>query len=237
MAGRVFTWPNLISLGRIALVPVFAVALVQGGGAEGGVQARRVALGLFVLMAVSDFLDGWLARRLEWQSPLGAFLDPLADKLLITTSVVLLALPMTAVTGAPVGRLPVWVAAVIIGKDVWISLGAWAVHRLSPSRQLRPGLLGKASTVVQALLVVALLAGPEVDAGLAAVGRATEEVVATATDEGTGESAGQDVVARGQGIYRTFIAGLEWLAAGVAVAATAAYTIRELRAYKSTPRQ
>ena len=82
-------WPNRITLGRMLLVGPFVVCLLNMDE-PGRNWLRWAAVGIFAAMAVSDLLDGYLARRLHDESPLGKFLDPLADKLLITAAVLIL---------------------------------------------------------------------------------------------------------------------------------------------------
>jgi CDP-diacylglycerol--glycerol-3-phosphate 3-phosphatidyltransferase len=77
--------PNLLTIGRIVLILPFALLFL-----DGGTGARWASLGLFLLAAATDWLDGWLARRLDALSPLGRMLDPIADKLLVATSLLLL---------------------------------------------------------------------------------------------------------------------------------------------------
>ncbi len=137
--------PNLLSGMRILLVVPFALALVG----EGFV----LALSLFVIAALTDGLDGWLARRFGWQSQLGGLLDPAADKLLVAVSVTFFAW---------LSLVPVWVAAVVLGRDLVIVLGALYYRwRIGPV-QWGASLLGKASTAAQLSLILTVLvvAGP-----------------------------------------------------------------------------
>lgn len=132
--------PNALTAARILLTPFIGWLLAAG--------EPRAALTLLAAAALTDAADGWLARRLDARSPLGAFLDPLADKLLAAT--VYLGL-------AASGRLPVWLAVLVLGRDVLIlAFAAWALGR----RRLRsfpPSLWGKLSTVLQFSLGVACL--------------------------------------------------------------------------------
>ena len=83
------SWPNRITFARILLIPLFVLALIQAR--EGQPLFRWVGLGLLMLMCAGDALDGFLARRLHKRSRLGAFLDPLADKLLMTSGFLIMA--------------------------------------------------------------------------------------------------------------------------------------------------
>lgn len=132
--------PNLICLLRIALVwPV--VELIWG-------ERYAEALGLFVVAAVSDGLDGFLAKRFGWTSELGKFLDPLADKLLLVAMFI---------TTTWCGLVPWWLAAAVIARDVSIGLGA-LVYRLwfGPLRG-RPTWISKANTAMQLAYILAVI--------------------------------------------------------------------------------
>jgi cardiolipin synthase (CMP-forming) len=132
--------PNLISLVRIALVWPIVAALNAG--------EQLAALSLFVAAAVSDGLDGYLAKRFDWTSELGKFLDPVADKLLLVTVFVELAW---------LGLVPWWLTAVVVARDVLIALGA-LVYRLwvGPLRG-RPTVLSKINTAAQLLYVMLVM--------------------------------------------------------------------------------
>lgn len=124
--------PNLICLIRIALIWPIATALQAG--------ELRAALVLFVVAAVSDGLDGYLAKRFNWTSELGKVLDPLADKLLLVT---------VFVESAWLGLIPWWLTAAVVARDVTIGLGA-LIYRLwfGPLRG-RPTILSKINTALQ----------------------------------------------------------------------------------------
>jgi cardiolipin synthase (CMP-forming) len=132
--------PNLICLIRIALVWPIAVALNAG--------EQLAALSLFVAAAVSDGLDGYLAKRFNWTSELGKFLDPLADKLLLVT---------VFVESAWLGLVPWWLTAAVLARDILIALGA-LVYRLwfGPLRG-RPTVLSKINTAAQLLYVMLVM--------------------------------------------------------------------------------
>ncbi|HXJ33936.1 MAG TPA: CDP-diacylglycerol--glycerol-3-phosphate 3-phosphatidyltransferase [Candidatus Eisenbacteria bacterium] len=98
--------PNLLSLCRIALVPIVVVVLMWPGPVP-----RAVAAGLFIVACITDYLDGWLARRRQSTTVLGQFLDPLADKLLVAAVLIMLA----AVPPDP--RVPGWMAVVIVLRE------------------------------------------------------------------------------------------------------------------------
>ena len=102
--------PNLLSLFRIAIVPVVVVLLAWPGPV-----VRAVAAGLFIVACITDYLDGWLARRRQSTTVLGQFLDPLADKLLVAGVLIMLA-------GAPLEpRVPAWMAVVIVLREIAVT--------------------------------------------------------------------------------------------------------------------
>ena len=158
-------WPNRITIARIALVPPFVICLLYMNTDWFG--WRYVGLALFVVMAISDAFDGFLARHLGESTPLGRFLDPVADKLLTTCAVILLAIDATAVPGF---RLPGWVAVIAIGKDVLTVLGFGLVYIATGEYFVRPRFWGKACTLVQLLMVGYVLVAPELPLVLQRIG-------------------------------------------------------------------
>ena len=121
---------------------------------------RHAALGVFVVMAASDLLDGLLARRLDLRTRLGAILDPLADKTLIICSVLLLAWDRAAVPGH---KLPNWVVIAVVGKDLWVIGGFLVVYLVTDRFRIRPTLAGKAATFGQLVMVTGVLLSPDLD--------------------------------------------------------------------------
>ncbi|WP_316676653.1 CDP-diacylglycerol--glycerol-3-phosphate 3-phosphatidyltransferase [uncultured Tolumonas sp.] len=147
------TLPNILTLLRILAVPVFAIAVWYGYGVEACV--------IFAAAGLTDMLDGYVARRFNQKSTVGAVLDPAADKLLMTTAFVLLAMPI----GHLAIRIPAWVAILAISRDVIISLVAlMSAGHFDPSR-FRPTPLGKLTTAVQLVAISVTLLfnalGPE----------------------------------------------------------------------------
>ncbi len=133
--------PNLISVIRILLIVPITFALVHDDLAK--------TLGLFAVAAVSDGADGLLAKRFGWQTELGAMLDPAADKLLLTTVFVTLAL---------LGAIPIWLMVVAISRDLIIVLGALAYRIYCGPLQIRPTVISKLNTVGQLLFVASVIA-------------------------------------------------------------------------------
>ncbi len=160
---RALNWPNRISLMRLLLVAPFIVLVLNQNHPEWE-WARRAALGIFVVMALSDFLDGMLARRMNLKTRLGAILDPLADKVLIICSAVLLSLPDSAVydRGAEF-PLPNWVVVAIVGKDLYVIAGFIVIYLVTDRFRVRPTIAGKACTFGQLVMVVAVLAAPDLN--------------------------------------------------------------------------
>jgi cardiolipin synthase len=145
-----FSLPNLLSLLRMALVPVFVISVLDGD--------LRGALWVFVAAGVTDALDGFIARFWKQQTVLGAYLDPAADKLLLVTSYVVLAIPN--LHGGYV--LPVWVSALVIARDLVIVIVALILHLASGVSRFPPSLLSKVNTGTQVVTVLlVLLSGVE----------------------------------------------------------------------------
>lgn len=156
---RVLNWPNRISLVRLLLVAPFIV-LIMNQNDPSWPWARRAALAIFVVMAVSDFLDGLLARRMNLRTRLGAILDPLADKALIISSAVVLSLSDSSVPGL---RLPNWMVVAIVGKDLYVMAGFIVVYLVTDRFRVRPTIFGKTCTFGQLVMVVAVLAAPDLN--------------------------------------------------------------------------
>lgn len=133
--------PNALSCVRVALILPIGGALAFG--------QHGLACLLFVLAAVSDGLDGWVARRFHWTSKFGAALDPAADKLLMAAIFLTLTL---------LGHIHLWLAALVVLRDVIIVLGAMAYRRLIGPVDGAVTILGKLSTTIQLMYVCFVLA-------------------------------------------------------------------------------
>jgi len=143
-----FNLPNLLTWQRILAIPLLvAVYLVPWEGWS--MESRNlVATVIFVLAAVTDWVDGYLARRLGQQTPFGAFLDPVADKLLVCVALVML---------LELGRVDSGVAAIIIGREIAISaLREW-MATIGARRSVAVSSLGKVKTVLQLVAIPLLL--------------------------------------------------------------------------------
>lgn len=131
-----FNLPNSLTLLRILLVPVFTYYFLAGD--------YRIALGIFVITGLTDVVDGYLARRLQLKTTLGAALDPAADKLLMFVTFIVLAM---------VGLVPVWLAVLVIFRDLWI-IGGLAVIKFSHIPiHFKPSRLSKLTTFFQLLTI------------------------------------------------------------------------------------
>jgi cardiolipin synthase len=133
--------PNLITALRILLIAPIAVSLLH--------HRLLVALGLFFVAAVSDLLDGFLAKRFSWQSTLGGVLDPAADKLLLATSFVVLAV---------MHLVPLWLMATAVARDLIIVSGAIAYRLWLGPVEARPSNLSKLNTLCQAAFILCVIA-------------------------------------------------------------------------------
>lgn len=137
---KLATIPNLICLLRIALTVPIVILLAEGRYDE--------TLVLFAVAAASDILDGYLAKTFGWTSELGKFLDPFADKLLLVS---------VFITLAVIGLVPVWLAAIAVLRDVIIGAGAGVYKLLFGPVEGRPTLPSKLNTLVQLLFVIAVV--------------------------------------------------------------------------------
>jgi len=156
-------WANRITIFRILLIVPFVSFMLKINDpalSEAGRQGMRYAsVVLFVLMAVSDSVDGYLARRKNQITKLGAFLDPIADKLLITSACLLL-----ASQAGHVGEflLPPTVVVFIIGKDLFLLIGFVIVYLITSKIHIAPVFVGKLATTLQLSMVAGILIAPEV---------------------------------------------------------------------------
>lgn len=140
-----YTLPNLLTLFRIALVPVFLLLFFAPVS-----WAREGCAAIFALAAVTDWLDGYLARRMGLVSPIGAFLDPVADKLMVAAALILL------VQSDPTPWLAV-PAIVIVGREITVSaLREWMAE-LGARAQVAVSMVGKFKTAAQMVAVILLL--------------------------------------------------------------------------------
>lgn len=145
---KILTIANLLTFLRIGLIPVFAILLVY--------QKEGWALAVFTIAGVSDGIDGFIARRMKQESELGTIIDPIADKLLMTTAFIMLTIPGMLSEGRHL-PVPFWVTAAVIGRDIAIIAVAGAINVMTGFRGFQPSWLGKASTFVQVTGVILIL--------------------------------------------------------------------------------
>ena len=142
-----FTIPTLLTWARIAAIPLI-IGVYSHFVSWDMVTRNLVATGLFVLFALTDWLDGWLARKLNQTSAFGAFLDPVADKFLICASLLVL---------LDHNRVDSLIALIIIGREIAISaLREW-MAQIGASRSVAVHMVGKAKTLVQMVAIPFLL--------------------------------------------------------------------------------
>ena len=158
MSSRIVTIPNLLTVFRMVLIPIFVSLLFY--------QRFLLALVVFIAAGITDGLDGLLARRFHQQSQLGTILDPIADKLMLVTAFVVLS--MRSVFPQPLPKhlpVPFWVTVAAISRDVFIIVGAAAINMMTGFRGFRPSLLGKINTTVQIIAIAAIIFAASVPRG------------------------------------------------------------------------
>jgi CDP-diacylglycerol--glycerol-3-phosphate 3-phosphatidyltransferase len=143
------TTANKITIFRVLLIPFFIVQVLYY--IEYGVEWHRLAAVLtFGVAALSDGLDGYIARRYNQRSQLGAILDPMADKLLLVSGVVLLSFDHQP----RLPQIPLWLVGTIVGRDVLLLIGLVVIYYSCGHVTVRPVLLGKLATVLQMICVL-----------------------------------------------------------------------------------
>jgi cardiolipin synthase len=135
---------NLLTLARIVLIPPFLLMINAG---EYG-----PALAIFFLASVTDFADGYIARRFAQQTRVGRFLDPLADKALVACAYVAMAVPHSALPS-----IPIWLAAAVIARDALILLGSLIIYLAVRFKDFKPSMISKVNTFVELGLIVYFL--------------------------------------------------------------------------------
>jgi len=158
MSSRIITVPNLLTIFRMVLIPVFVSLLFY--------QRFVMALAIFAVAGITDGLDGLLARRFDQKSQLGTILDPIADKMMMVTSFVVLS--MRSIFPPPVPShlpIPFWVTIAVISRDVFILVGAASINIVTGFRGFRPSLLGKINTTVQIIAIGVIMFAASVPYG------------------------------------------------------------------------
>ena len=143
------TTANKVTICRILLIPFFVVHTLYYVN-TGQEWHRYLAIIAFTLAAVFDAVDGFIARRFNQHSELGKILDPLADKLLLVSGIVVL----TFDHGPLLERLPLWLATTVISRDVLLLLGLIVISHVCGRIKVRPVLIGKVATVLQMVCIL-----------------------------------------------------------------------------------
>ena len=139
--GAFLNFPNIITLLRVTVIPVLFFLLLSPGR-----NGSLIIAGLFILAALTDLLDGYLARKYEIVTVMGKFLDPIADKLIVNTAMILM---------IPIGRISAWIVAIIIIRDFVVD-GIRAISQ-SEGYVIQASRLGKRKTLCQIFAVSALM--------------------------------------------------------------------------------
>ena len=132
--------PNLLSVFRLCLTAFFILAMTYG--------RYQLALALFIAQAISDLLDGFFARMMHKKTDLGAWLDPIADKVMLMSSYLVLGFQQI---------IPFWVVAIVLLRDIVVLLGFIGLHLASYRMVPSPSTLGKATTLLQMVTILYLL--------------------------------------------------------------------------------
>lgn len=151
MKGRIWTVPNQLTLLRLGFLPVFLTLISY--------ERYRWALLVLVVAGLTDLFDGWLARRLNQRSSLGAYLDPIADKLLLSSSFVILAYKQ---------KVAWWLTIIVLSRDTLMLIVAIVIILISGYRPFPPSIFGKLTTFFEIVLVftiVLLEAYPDTNLG------------------------------------------------------------------------
>ena len=141
---RPLTLPNFITMTRMAMVPFFVLAASN--------RDFRTALWILIVAGLTDAFDGYLARRMDMRSLIGAYLDPLADKMLITVAYITLTIPF----GQAV-VIPLWLTILALFRDFLIMMVAGVLYMVEGLREFPPSPLGKATTFSQVLTIAVVL--------------------------------------------------------------------------------
>lgn len=176
---NIYTVPNILTFSRLIAAPFVGYAILH--------DAHAWALGLYVYAGVSDLLDGWIARQWKLQTVVGSIVDPMADKTLMTVLTVCLACK---------GALPVWLAVIILGRDIGLGIAAIYYRWISlpppktftrywdfslPSAEVRPTTISKYNTFLQLGLMGATMVTPFLSADVAVAMTAFQYLVAATT--------------------------------------------------------
>src|SRR5437667_7125271 len=147
------TTSNKITVIRILMIPAFVtMAIYYGQSVQGGAPLeweRFTAIAVFLLAALSDGLDGYVARRYNQRSSLGVILDPIADKGLLLSGIITLSISNWSQVDPHYGKFPAWFPVLVISRDAVILFGSAVLHILNGKVRVRPSWTGKVATVLQ----------------------------------------------------------------------------------------
>src|SRR3954469_23746977 len=151
------TTANKITVIRILMIPVFVTLAIYYGEsvqrADPIEWQRFTAIIVFLVAAVSDGLDGYVARRYNQRSSLGVILDPIADKGLLLSGIITLSISNWSYNNPDYGKFPVWFPVLVITRDAVILVGAAILHILNGKVRVRPHWTGKIATVLQMVAI------------------------------------------------------------------------------------
>jgi CDP-diacylglycerol--glycerol-3-phosphate 3-phosphatidyltransferase len=151
------TTANKITLVRILMIPAFVtMAIYYGESIKRGDPLewqRFAAIIIFILAAVSDGLDGYVARRYNQRSTLGVYLDPIADKGLLLSGIITLSISNWSQSDPEYGRFPAWFPVLVISRDVVILVGTMILYLLNGKVHVKPKWTGKVATVLQMIAI------------------------------------------------------------------------------------
>jgi len=149
------TLANKITIGRFVLVPLFVACIILHARETGTERTLGIwyfcAIGLFILAGISDLLDGFIARRFNQITSLGRILDPLADKFLVFSALLVLTF-----TQWP-WQFPIWFPAIVIGRDIVLGIGYLSLLRARGKVDIRPHWTGKGATFMQIVAIAWVL--------------------------------------------------------------------------------
>ncbi|PYL08802.1 MAG: CDP-diacylglycerol--glycerol-3-phosphate 3-phosphatidyltransferase [Verrucomicrobia bacterium] len=151
------TTANKITVVRILMIPAFvAMAIYYGQSIQRGAPLewmRFTAIAIFLIAAVSDGLDGYIARRYNQKSSLGVILDPIADKGLLLSGIITLSISNWSDIDSDYGRFPIWFPVLVISRDAILFVGAAVLYLLIGKVHVKPKWTGKVATVLQMVAI------------------------------------------------------------------------------------
>lgn len=142
---QVFTYSNQLTVLRMAMIPAFILLVMYG--------MLGWALIIFLAAGLTDMLDGWLARWLHQRTVLGAYLDPIADKMLLTASFVTLTFQSVPVKN----HIPLWATVLFLSRDIIIVVSSLLIYIATGFRDFKPSIYGKTTTILQLAAVLCAL--------------------------------------------------------------------------------